>query len=62
MRRTVGSDGRTAREPGQGLTAAAISVVARAIGYLAVLPVTFLYDDESNIQACERSDARDRSF
>lgn len=51
MRRTVGSDGRTAREPGQGLTAAAISVVARAIGYLAVLPVTFLYDDQSNIEA-----------
>ncbi len=42
MRRTVGSDGRTAREPGQGLTAAAISVVARATGHLAVLPVTCL--------------------
>ncbi len=40
MRRTAGPDGRTAREPGQGLTAAAISVVARAVGRLVVLPVS----------------------
>jgi|GEM_PF-2061649 len=39
MRRTAGPDGRAAREFGQGLTAAAISVAVRAIGRLVVLPV-----------------------
>ncbi len=39
MRKTVGPDGRVAREPGQGLTAAAISGVVRAGGVLAVFPI-----------------------
>ena len=39
MRRTAGPDGWAAREPGQGLTAAAISFVVRAVGRLVVLPI-----------------------
>ncbi len=39
-RKTAGSGGRAAREPGQGLTAAAISGVVRADGCLAVFRVT----------------------
>ena len=35
---TTGAVGRMARESGQGLTAAAISVVVRAFGFLVVIP------------------------
>jgi len=37
-RKTAGADGRMAREPGQGLTAAAISEVVRAVATLVVFP------------------------
>jgi hypothetical protein len=42
-RMTTGADGRMAREPGQGLTAAAISDVVRAIATLVVFPAAFLH-------------------
>ncbi len=41
MRRTAGPDGWAAREPGQGLTAAAISFVVHAVGRLVVLPIAY---------------------
>lgn len=63
MRRTAGPSGRASREPGQGLTAAAISVVVRAIGRLAVLRVTFLDVNEIHYELSqERRDSNGPTY